>query len=185
MENWKKILLKAAGFGGGFAVFGAIILGTITWWVSRPTSWKTNAVTAKYSTLTARQTNDVVQMDFVYSLTNHTKNDYSLPPFVAGSLMRRLPESDSVEKLDDVTWDYDVKIPPKQTVDIKFTVSYKLSDFNMTADEINGPGTNGEEVPPKFVEFINRRMKEANGLRFYDYSSKYQIDMPSGWQNAK
>jgi hypothetical protein len=49
MENWKRIVLKAAGFGGGFAVVAAIILGVVASWSGRPAKPKpmnTHAVTA-------------------------------------------------------------------------------------------------------------------------------------------
>ena len=38
MDNWKRILLKAAGIGGGFAVVAAIILGTTVWLSGDPRS---------------------------------------------------------------------------------------------------------------------------------------------------
>jgi hypothetical protein len=36
MQPWKNILLRAAGFGGGFAIVAAIIIRTAEWWSGRP-----------------------------------------------------------------------------------------------------------------------------------------------------
>jgi hypothetical protein len=48
MENWKRILLRSAGCGGGFAVVLSAILGTALWWSGRPAKpkpWNTQAIT--------------------------------------------------------------------------------------------------------------------------------------------
>jgi len=31
MENWKRIVLRAAGFGAGFAVAAGILIGVFYW----------------------------------------------------------------------------------------------------------------------------------------------------------
>jgi hypothetical protein len=53
--NWKMILLRSAGFGGGFAIIAALLLGGIIWWSNRPKPWSENAITAKATELYTRQ----------------------------------------------------------------------------------------------------------------------------------
>jgi hypothetical protein len=53
MDNRKKILLRAAGFGGGFAIIGAAIVALALWWSSRPVKPKplnTDAISGRDST---------------------------------------------------------------------------------------------------------------------------------------
>lgn len=58
--NWKIILLRSAGFGGGFAIVAALLLGGIIWWSNRPKPWSESAVTAKPTEIYTRQVDEEV-----------------------------------------------------------------------------------------------------------------------------
>jgi hypothetical protein len=103
--NWKIILLRSVGFGGGFAVMAALIVGAVVWWAGRPRVWSENAVTAKPTELYTQQVGEEVKVEFHYAFTNHTNTEYTLPSAESGALMRHLPNASSVEKLDGTTWD--------------------------------------------------------------------------------
>jgi hypothetical protein len=82
MDTWKKILLRATGFGAGFALAAAIILGVFVWWSGRPVKTKpmnTRAVTATFSGMTIQTRADVFHFDLTYGLRNNTDKDYQLP----------------------------------------------------------------------------------------------------------
>ena len=58
--NWKIILLRSAGFGGGFAIVAALLLGGIIRWSDRPKPWSERAVTAKPTEIYTRQVDEEV-----------------------------------------------------------------------------------------------------------------------------
>ncbi|HEY5329913.1 MAG TPA: hypothetical protein VIJ79_08530 [Acidobacteriaceae bacterium] len=170
MENWKKILLRAAGFGGGFAIVGAIILCGIIWWADKPPKDKpfnTKAISAKYSGLGFQRRSDDFHLIFEYSLHNNTDKDYRLPSNSA--LMIVNPENGGLQKVADTTWDTDTVVPVGQTVNLKFDVPYKLADYNLQPSDYSDS---------KDVEFAGRRLKEINGIKVFDYTDRYEIDCP-------
>src|SRR5579859_3795853 len=125
MENWKRILLRSAGFGAGFALIAAVVVGGVVWWQSRPpkqTPWSDSAITAKYTLITLHNEGEELHLSFEYSLTNHTNAPYSLPGILSGTLMRRIPKEASLDKFDSGSWDDTLVIPPGQNFNVKFNV---------------------------------------------------------------
>jgi hypothetical protein len=77
MDNWKRIAIRAAGFGTGFAIAAAVIVGAVVWGSSRPPKpkpWNTKAITATYDTLDTE--GDANTFEFIYTLENNTDYDY-------------------------------------------------------------------------------------------------------------
>lgn len=77
MEIWKKTLLRAAGFGAGFAVVAALIVAVFLWWTSRPPKvkpWDDKAIVASYESLDTEGDENTYR--FVYTLENTTDTDY-------------------------------------------------------------------------------------------------------------
>src|SRR5438034_421906 len=126
--NWKIVLLRSAGFGGGFAIIAALMLGGIIWWSNRPKPWSESAVTAKPTELYTRQVDEEVRVEFHYAFTNHTNAEYTLPSADSGALMRHVPNASSVEKLDGASWDTTIRIPPRQSVGVVLSVPYRLGE---------------------------------------------------------
>lgn len=168
--NWQIILLRSAGVGGGFAIVAALLLGGIIWWSNRPKPWSESAVTAKPTELYTRQVDEEVRVEFHYAFTNHTNTEYTLPSPDSGALMRHVPNASSVEKLDGATWDTTIRIPPRQSVAIVFSVPYRLAEFSITNEEL--------DTNDKLTEFLSRRLRDVNGMTFFDYAAKYRIEMP-------
>ncbi len=170
MQLWKKILLKAAGVGGGFAIVAAIIIGTAVWWSSRPVKPKpmnSHAIVGNYAGMGMQVRGDAMHLTMTYGLHNTTDKDYSQP--TNGELMIVNPENNGLDSIQGVTWD-STTIPPGQTVNLKFDISYPLSDYNTTAADLTDFKAE--------VSFINKRLKEIDGFRFFDYVNRYEIDLP-------
>jgi hypothetical protein len=171
MENWKRIFFKAVGFGAGFALTAAIMLGMVVWWSGRPTKQKpmnTHAITATFAGLSIQTRNDVFHLDVTFGLHNNTDKDYQLPSI--GWFMILNPENKGLDTVEGVKWDSNVIIPPGQTVNVKFEIPFKLSEYNLkTEDLIDGK---------KEIEFAQKRMKEMGGFRFFDNTQRYEIDFP-------
>jgi hypothetical protein len=184
MALWKKILLRSAGFGGGFAVVFALIVWLSLWWSNRPKEWTASAITAKPTELSFNEQGEELHFRFRYALTNNTKADYLVASPGGDALMKKLPEDGSLMKLDGATWDNDVRVPPKQTINVVFDVPIKLADYSTSIAELNAGTTEPARPTKKYVDFVNRRLKEMNGLVLMDYRDRFRIDLPSNWQKA-
>jgi hypothetical protein len=127
MDTWKKIALRAAGFGVGFAVAGSILLGVIVWWSGRPVKPKpmdSHAIIGSFSGMSMGVQGDALHLTVIYGLHNTTEKDYSLPSL--GELMIVNPENKGLDALEGVTWDSRTVIPTGQTVNLKFDIPYPL-----------------------------------------------------------
>lgn len=171
MDNWKEIILKTAGFGGGFAVAAGILLGAAVWWSARPIKPKpmnSHAIVGTFSGMEMQVRGDAMHLKVTYGLHNTTYKDYSVPAI--GELMIVNPENKGLDALEGCTWDSSTTIPPGQTVNLKFDIPYPLSEYNMKTADLTDDKA--------MVNFIEKRLKEIDGFRFFDYGNRYEIDLP-------
>jgi hypothetical protein len=178
MDNWKRILLKAAGVGGGFALIAAMIIGIAVWWSGRPQKpkpWNTHAVTpVGKNELEIQVREEVFHLQPKCNLKNNTGKDYRMAA-ESGTLMMVNPDNGGLEKLDDATWDHNIVIPAEQTVNVKFDIPYNLADYGETASNLADFN--------KLTAFANKRMKRITDLKYFDYTERYEIDCPNSWMN--
>src|SRR5579885_1176574 len=89
MKGWQNILLKSAGFGGGFALIVISAIGVWSWYKNRPPKqkpWDAKAIVATFdyadkesadpSGETAPKFDSIVAY---YTLENTTDTDYHMP----------------------------------------------------------------------------------------------------------
>jgi hypothetical protein len=162
------ILVRSAGFGGGSAIMAALLLGGVIWWSSRPRPWSENAVTAKPTELYTRQVDEEVRVEFHYAITNHSNTEYTLPSAESGALMRHVPNASSVEKLDGATWDTTIRIPPRQSVSVVFSVPYRLAEFSTSNAQL-------DTVPTLLGDYV-LSAESAQGLAVYRVYSEGRSD---------
>jgi hypothetical protein len=82
MTGWKKYFTLGLGFGAGFALLCAIIIGGFLWYSSRPKPWDTHAMQANFSRA-LYHTDHNFHLDALvlqYILQNNTPNDYTISP---------------------------------------------------------------------------------------------------------
>lgn len=115
-----------------------------------------------------------MHLTVTYGLHNTTDKDYSLPTI--GELMIVNPENKGLDTIDGATWNSAAIIPPSQTVNLKFDIPYPLSSYNKTAADLADDKS--------MVSFIEKRLKEIDGFRFFDYEKRYEIDLPK-WPVTK
>jgi hypothetical protein len=171
MEDWKRIVLRAAGFGAGFAVAVGIVVGVALWWSTRPVKAKpmnSHSIVGSYSGMGMQVRGDAMHLTVTYGLHNTTDKDYSLPTI--GELMIVNPENKGLDSLEGFTWDSTTIIPAGQTANLKFDIPYPLSSYNKTAADLTD-----DKV---MVDFIEKRLKEIDGFKFFDYGNRYEIDLP-------
>jgi hypothetical protein len=169
--------LRAAGFGAGFALVGAIILGLCVWWLDRPVKpkpWNSHAITpGGKNQLEIQVRGEVFYLEPTCDWKNNTASDYSVPD--SGTVMRVDVDNGGLEKLDDATWGKNIVIPAGQTVNVKLDLPYTLSDYGETASSLSDFS--------KLSAFADKRMKGIRDLKFFDYSERYEIDCPDSWNN--
>lgn len=175
MENWKRILLKAAGVGGGFAVVAAVILWVAVWWSGRPATpkpWNTRAIIpAGKNELEGQTRAEVFHLQPKCSLKNNTSRDYRMAE--SGALMLVNPDNGGLEKLNGASWDHTIVIPAGQTVNVTFDIPYNLDEYGETASDLDDIN--------KLKSFAGKRMKQIKDLKFFDYIERFEIDCPNSW----
>ena len=177
MENWKKILLRAAGFGGGFAIVGAIIIGIVLWWSGRPVKpkpWNKTALKASYSHIEA--TGDK-NFEFWYVVKNDTDNDYT---FDDSDLLHTEAKADdgSLHSCKDcVELQQPVFIPAHESASVAIVLKYKYPDAkpDLTDDERKKQRTEEEA-------YLAKEMPRLNGFSVHDERNRYEIEFPSDWK---
>jgi hypothetical protein len=179
LSTAKRIFLRAAGFGAGFAFVSVVLLVSLYWWNIRPKAWSITAITAKPEMPEFQVRGDEMHISLAYAFTNNTNVEYVVPSAGSGVLMRKVQETSSMAPIQRATWGTPT-IPPHQSVDVTFDIAFELSDYGTSAADIDKeqpPPPDG--VPKAELEFIQRRFNAMkDGLVFLDYSSKSHVDLP-------
>jgi hypothetical protein len=180
MDNWKRILLRAAGFGAGFAVVAAFIIGAVFWWSSRPPKvkpWDDKAITASYESLDTE--GDANTFRFVYTLENKTDTDYRVENDSNIHLAAFLKRSQALSFSDskNLHTDYPIYVPAKSRV--RFTVHlgypYPIKpNYEASDDEQHDFNT-------KVAQYVTKELGNIDGFTLLDDNSRCKIVMPNGW----
>ena len=183
MENWKKILLRTAGFGIGFAVTAAIILGTFIWWESRPPKpkpWDQSSITATYDNLGTEGEKNSFWL--AYTVENHTNDDYRIESdsnqVHLAAILKRTNNSLSFADDKEITIDYPVFIPAKRSVRLRVHFYMPYSEH----EDYNAPDDVRHDWETKAAIFLTKEAGNVNGFVLMDEASRYQINLPNGWE---
>ena len=180
MESLKKILIRAAGFGAGFAVVAAIIVGLFLWWSGRPAKpkpWDKTAITASFDTIdTEGEQNTIV---VVYTLQNNTDADVRISDdsslYLGASLTRS--KSFSFDKSDFLSTDYPIYLPSKNRVRFKLHLKYPYSE----KEDVNAPIDVRHDWVTKVCKYVTSEFGNLDGFVMLVESNRYEVDMPNGW----
>lgn len=194
MVGWKKLVLTAAGFGGGFALVTASIVGLSLWYHGRPAKLKpldAKAIvgTYQYPDISGEfEGPNGIRIDTIviyYTLENTTDIDYHMPPQeqleVDGRLKAEksltLPltsdRGSSLLKLDKEQ----VFIPAKQRR--WFTVHLN----NWVVPKRFGPSQEYNKRRKLIEDYMKKEFYDFDGFVVFDSTNRYEIDLPSGWNN--
>lgn len=153
-SDWKKLLLRAAGFGAGFAVALVAVLGVWLWLSSRPKPWNKNAIKAGFDRVTAEGPDQ--HLEFFYILENTTNNDYrvaeaALDEFeqyrrdkgrggsISVAAVRAETHSLAGFESDSIKLDRPIFVPAKHKTQIKLTLLGYSSPRRMVRYAVNDP----------------------------------------------
>jgi hypothetical protein len=165
----KPFFIIAAGVVVILAIIGIAAINHL----SSPTPWNKKAVAAQYAGLTIQRFGPASDpsMDVIYKYRFHNsgKYNYTLSQPPVGQLMAKPKNAKDLSVLKNATWAPGITIPANQTVDITFTLPYRLADFNATAADLDDE--------KKLAEFVDSRLN-ASSLMFIYYGARYEIDLP-------
>jgi hypothetical protein len=180
MENWKRILLKAAGVGGGFALVAAVVLGIVMWWSGRPAKpkpWDDKAIVASYESLDTE--GEANTFHFNYTLENKTDIDYRVENDSRVHLAAFLKQSQalSFSNSENLHADYPIYIPAKSRVRFEIHLGYPYPikpDYNASNDVQH-------DFYTKVAQYVTNELGNVDGFTLLDDDHRYKIVMPNGW----
>jgi hypothetical protein len=181
--NWKRLFIKAVGFGAGLALMLAVLAGVGLWYVNRPKPpkpWNQQAIKAEFDYPdTEGEANSIVVF---YTLINDTDTDYEIRDGDSIRMAAKLGQqkSLSVENNNDyLKPDTSVFIPAHQrarfAIHLKFPYPEKLQP-GATNDQ-------GHDFRTYVAKYIVKEMGNLDGFVIFDEQHRYQIMLPSGWKD--
>lgn len=176
VSGWKRVLLKAFGFGAGFALVCLAAVGAWVWKSNRPKPpqpWNSRAVTATYEFVTSE--GEPQHIVFAYTLQNNTGQDY------------RLAGQEDLELVNKLLTEKSIYRPTEESPEIRFPVFVPAN--GRTTFLFDEPSEYAGKKPDKdperhradVQEFVKENYRNVNGFILFDHTHRYQIDLPKGW----
>jgi hypothetical protein len=187
MPIWKRIILRAAGFGAGAALTAAMCLGLFVWHKSRPAKpkpWNRGAITAEFYRVSTSSEGDS-KLNFEYVLENKTDRDYELQSYATPKIAGKLQDTGSFVGFDnqnELLLKLPIFVPAHQKTRISLTLpSYGFSSPNHLSN------TSSDDERRKYyaavAAHVTQNMSNLDGFVVFDESQRYQIELPNGWKN--
>jgi|SRR5882724_547992 len=186
MPLWKRILLKAAGFGAGAVFATAIVIALLFWYTTRPVKpklWNRDAIAAEYyRILTTDQPDSKLQFEYV--LENKTDKDYELQKYSAPKIAAKLEDTNSLTGFADeneIVLKLPVFVPAHQKT--RITISMPSYGFSPST-HLTGSSTPEESHRhhAEVAAHVTKQMSNLNGFVLFDESNRYQVELPNGWK---
>lgn len=176
--SWKRLFVKAAGFGAGVTLMLCLIAALSIWYVSRPEPpkpWNATALVAKDPpSFTSRRTGNTKDVEFTYLIENKTPSDYELAS--DGDVRITVKDKKGVfiaTKFpnDEASLQLPIFIPAKQ----KAYVTLSIKNVTELPDQAAG------ESPEAYHERMRTFLEKWTGVGsfvLFDDSKRYQIELP-------
>ena len=176
--EWKRLFVRAAGFGAGFAAVLCAILGFGSWYASRPKPpkpWNTGVLKAHFRDVRTSADGHFI---FTYVIENTSDVDYRVDSDAGINLTIRHGGTLAMCErcLSLLTLPVYIPAKRKMLVPIKFnyTVPPELESQVKEAKQDAESGIVAEYVRTKFKGF--------DGFILYDDNNRFEIDFPRGWE---
>lgn len=177
MPTLKRIAVVSAAFGAGFAVTLMIIGGGLYWYMSRPTPWIEDAITAEYSHV--RPTGKKNRLLFYFDLTNNTKRDWSIDKYSKTTAFYM--EKDG-SLLDAVDHESPIFLPAGETYRIWLNFSAEYP-----GERLKASATREQRITyDKEIErWFTKEWSEVHGFVLFDSANHYKVRMVGGWHKSE
>lgn len=175
MPTWKRILIKAAGFGAGLGLVLCAVFAMFVWFESRPAppkSWKTTSLVSADEPSFDVST-DGKKLRLMFVVENKTAEDYNLSSHDQLKIVSRLADGSVSQPIpqDALEVEFPVFIPAKQRGRMHMNILYA-----------GLPVKNGSESDAAFHErlrqFMNEEFDGFGGFSVFDETNKYQLNLP-------
>jgi hypothetical protein len=180
-EGYKKSLIKAAGFGAGFALMLASIAGGLLWYRSRPNPsnpWNESAIRATFDSVeTEGEANTLV---FHYIVENTTGSDYQIRDSSNVLIMAKLLRQDSLSAAgteDLFRLDIPVFIPAKKRVFLGLHLGH-YSGPSSPSDDASAEERKKHQAAVS--EYVRNNLTNLGGFAILDEANHYRINLPIG-----
>jgi len=180
MEEWKKLAIRAAGFGAASVIIAALLIGSFAWWSRRPVKpkpWNNKAITASFEAMDTEGDNNTIT--FIYTLQNNTALDYRVSDggmIHLGAVLKRSKEF-SFERGSFLSVDYPFYLPAKSRIRFVLHIRYPYS----IKDDLTASDDARHDWETNLCRFANKQFSNLNGFVLLDENTRYQVDMPNGW----
>jgi hypothetical protein len=180
--NWKRLFIKAAGFGAGFALMLAVLAGVGLWYWNRPKPpkpWDTQAITAEY--IKADVEGDKNTLVFSYTLQNNTDLDYRVEDASAITLGAKLKQENSISLggPDSFAADYPIFIPAHGRT--RFRLHLPAYPYE-NREKANATDDEEHDFYTGLAQYLTNHTANLDGFFLFDNAKRIEIIFPSGWQ---
>jgi hypothetical protein len=185
MPSWKRILLRSAGFGAGFALTLCIVVGVLIWYIDRPRPpepskpWDTRTIQAEYDGTTEEHTSDI---GFRYVLKNNGTEDYRISDSNSVQISFRVGNDGKLAFSNKImSIETPVFIPAGQKAIVLLTMrtgtrfQHQLPEHATDAER--------EQYRKEVVDYLNGTL--LVGFALFDEVPRIEIEFPSGWKKAQ
>jgi hypothetical protein len=180
---WKKILLRSAGFGAGFALTLCLIVGVWVWYQGRPqppVPWNKQAVIAEYDRVDTRGTDNHIV--FLYTLQNNTDEDFRVDAQYEASLSEKLQKQKEFAQFsqDFYTLEYPVFVPAKSRVQLAIDSKHVYPSQIKT----DATAENRKEYRDTLAHYVTDKYPNLDGFVLFATLRRFEIDFPTGWEKT-
>lgn len=187
MPTWKKILLRSAGFGAGFAIVVCGVIGGVLWYSSRPSKavnkWNTTALKVTEPPAFGAYKNDKdsrMYVEFNYSVQNNTDDDYKIESAESLKVLVRFTDGSVSEPVttEAASVKLPVFLPAKETGALSLVIQQSVpTKTERETDE------DYHEQLRSYLEKQWSRDKLA-GFVLYDETNRYELNLPRNSPHA-
>ncbi len=181
--NWKRLFIKAAGFGAGFALMLAVLAGVGIWYWNRPKPpkpWNDQAIKAEFDYADAEVEGEKNTLVVFYTLENKTDFDYTISDTTEMKIGAQLERQNSFSVNNDgyVRSDLPLFVPAHGRVRYAVHLAYpypEREDLNASPDE-------SHDFKTRVAQFMTKEFTNLDGFTIYDERARFKIVFSGGWK---
>lgn len=172
-DDWKRWLFKSMGFGAGLGAVLAAVAGLGMWYSSRPKPpkpWNKSAIRASFVDFGGSLQDNALSVTFTYSIENTTDYDYQLP---TSQKIMALQRNNVLNEIGQDWKPIELFVPAHHKVQLKFGVPIGGATDSIKAKEDH----------KWLLKQLLSYLKDTAGFVVFDEINRYEIKLPSGWEN--
>jgi hypothetical protein len=181
--GWKRLFIKTAAFGAGFALTLAAVVGGALWLESLPKRekpWDHSSVSAEYDH--PRVLGEKNEVAFGYILTNNTDKDFrisSTDSILYNVTLVRQKAIATIPK-DVFKIDLPILVPAHQRAYLNLGLTFAYSQAEPEDISVEERNKFRREVEQSF----EKKYENIKGFQLLLEEQRVAIDLPGGWKKA-